>query len=61
MQSQERVAHEDRFYARAFAIATVAILGYILLQILTPLFGPLVWATFIAFLLHPLHFGLHGI
>jgi len=58
MQSQERVAHEDRFYARAFAIATVAILGYILLQILTPLFGPLIWATFIAFLLHPLHVKL---
>jgi predicted PurR-regulated permease PerM len=43
------------FYARTFALITLAILGFLLYQILLPFFGPLAWALFIAFLLHPLH------
>ena len=44
-----------RFYRRAFLIATVAILGYLLLQLLEPLWGPLGWAVILTFLLYPLH------
>jgi predicted PurR-regulated permease PerM len=44
-----------RFYRRAFLIATVAILGYLLLQLLEPLWGPLGWAIILTFLLYPLH------
>lgn len=43
------------FYARAFALLTLFILGLLLYQILLPFFAPLAWALFIAFLLHPLH------
>jgi len=43
------------FYRRAFLIATVAILGYVLLHILNPLRGALSWAAVLAFLLYPLH------
>lgn len=46
------------FYARTFALITLAILGFLLYQILLPFFGPLAWALFIAFLLHPLHIRL---
>jgi predicted PurR-regulated permease PerM len=44
-----------RFYRRAFLIATVAILGYLLLQLLEPLWAPLGWAAILTFLLYPLH------
>lgn len=43
------------FYTRTFAIATVLLLGTALYQLLEPFFSSLVWALFIAFLLHPLH------
>ena len=42
------------FYRRTFVIATVAILGYLLLRVLTPLSGALGWAAVLAFLLLPL-------
>ncbi len=45
----------SRFYRRSFLIATVAILGYVLLQFLEPFWAPLGWAAILAFLLHPLH------
>jgi predicted PurR-regulated permease PerM len=45
----------DHFYARVFAIATIALLGFALYQILQPFLGTLFWALFLAFLLHPLH------
>jgi len=48
----------DRFYPRAFAVAVTAILAYVLYTILAPFMGPLLWALFIAFLLHPLHVRL---
>jgi predicted PurR-regulated permease PerM len=44
-----------RFYRRAFLIATVAILGYLLLQLLRPLWAPFGWAAILTFLLYPLH------
>jgi len=43
------------FYRRCFAIATVVILGYALLKMLAPFWGPLGWAAFLAFFLHPVH------
>jgi predicted PurR-regulated permease PerM len=44
-----------RFYRRAFLIATVVVLGYLLLQLLEPLWAPLGWAAILTFLLYPLH------
>ena len=44
-----------RFYRRAFLIATVAVLGYLLLKLLEPLWAPFGWAAILAFLLYPLH------
>ncbi len=45
----------DHFYSRFFAIATIALLGFALYQIIQPFLGTLMWALFLAFLLHPLH------
>lgn len=50
MQTSERT-----FYTRAFALATILIIGYLLYLVLTPFFAPIGWALFIAFLIHPLH------
>jgi predicted PurR-regulated permease PerM len=55
---QRAVAPRDRFYAKSFAIVTTLILGYALLKIVQPFAGPLLWAIFLAFLLHPLHVRL---
>jgi predicted PurR-regulated permease PerM len=46
------------FYSRAFGITATAILGVALYQIVAPFFGPLMWAMFLAFLLHPVHVRL---
>jgi predicted PurR-regulated permease PerM len=43
------------FYRRTFVIATIAIMGYLLLRVLHPLGGALGWAAVLAFLLLPLH------
>lgn len=42
------------FYARAFALITLAIVGYLLFRVLQPFLAPIAWAFFIAFLAHPL-------
>ncbi len=42
------------FYRRTFAIATFLIVGYLLVDVLRPLAGPLGWAAVLAFLLNPL-------
>lgn len=55
---QRAIPPRDRFYARTFALATTVALGVALYQILAPFMGPLLWALFIAFLLHPLHVRL---
>jgi len=49
---------KDRFYARTFALVTCLLLGLALFKIVQPFVGPLLWAIFIAFLLHPLHVRL---
>lgn len=43
------------FYQRSFVIATVVILGFLLLQVLEPLRAALGWAAVLAFMLLPLH------
>jgi predicted PurR-regulated permease PerM len=43
------------FYRRTFLLATVAILGYALYEVLNPLRSMLGWAAVLAFILHPLH------
>ena len=43
------------FYRRTFVIATIAIMGYLLVRVLDPLVGALGWAAVLAFLLLPLH------
>jgi predicted PurR-regulated permease PerM len=43
------------FYRRTFVIATIAIMGYLLMRVLDPLGGALGWAAVLAFLLLPLH------
>lgn len=43
------------FYTRAFTIGTLLILGALLYAVLSPFFSPIIWALFIAFLVHPLH------
>ena len=52
------VAPRDRFYARSFALITTLVLAFALLKIVQPFAGPLLWAIFLAFLLHPLHVRL---
>jgi predicted PurR-regulated permease PerM len=59
MTQTPRVAPvNDRFYARTFALVTCLVLGVALFKIVQPFLGPLLWAIFIAFLLHPLHLRL---
>jgi predicted PurR-regulated permease PerM len=55
---QRAVAPRDRFYARSFALVTTVVLSYALFKIVQPFAGPLLWAIFLAFLLHPLHLRL---
>ena len=55
---QRAVPVRDRFYARTFALLTALVLGIALFKIVQPFLGPLLWAMFIAFLLHPLHVRL---
>ena len=46
---------ERNFYARTFVLVALAIVGWLIYQVLAPFAQPLVWALFIAFLLQPLH------
>lgn len=55
---QRAVAPRDRFYARSFALITTLVLAFALLKIVQPFAGPLLWAIFLAFLVHPLHVRL---
>ncbi|RFA29324.1 hypothetical protein CAI21_09635 [Alkalilimnicola ehrlichii] len=45
----------DRFYARAFGVGLVLVLGVLVYRILSPLFSALVWSALIALLAYPLH------
>ena len=42
-------------YRRSFVIATIAVIGYLLLKVLEPLASALGWAAVLAFLLLPVH------
>lgn len=58
MDAPPRVRTEDRFYARSFALAVTAALGIAFYRIIEPFLGPVTWAIFLAFLVHPLHVRL---
>lgn len=45
----------DRFAPRVFNLAVLALLGYALFRIFRPFFGPIVWASLLAFLLFPVN------
>ena len=49
---------DQTFYARTFALATLAVLGYLMYHMLAPFFAPFGWALFIAFLLYPIQVRL---
>jgi len=53
-----RLRTDDRFYARSFALAVTAALGIAFYRIIEPFLGPITWAIFLAFLVHPLHVRL---
>jgi predicted PurR-regulated permease PerM len=46
------------FYAGTFALVGLAILGFVLYQMLLPFFSPIAWALFIAFMIQPIHVWL---
>jgi len=46
------------FYPRVFALVVAAVLGYALILIFVPFFGPMAWAAFLAFLLYPFNLRL---
>src|SRR6185503_10435119 len=50
MQTSDRT-----FYAHTFALVALFLVGYLLYLVLWPLLVPIAWATFIAFLIYPLH------
>ena len=56
--TREAPSAERTFYARTFALVTLAALAWLLYQMLEPFFAPIAWALFIAFLIHPLQDGL---
>jgi predicted PurR-regulated permease PerM len=43
------------FYRRCFVIATIVVLGLVLMRILDPFWQALGWAAFLAFMLYPVH------
>ncbi len=50
----------SRFYARAFGVLTFAGLGYLLWKTLSPFAGAILWATLMAYMLHPLNVRLNA-
>jgi len=54
----ESVVNSGLFYARAFALASLATVAVLLALVVKPLFAPIAWALFLAFLLHPIHVRL---
>ncbi|MEX0878957.1 MAG: AI-2E family transporter [Thermoanaerobaculia bacterium] len=49
------MGRDGRFWARVFQLATLAALGYLLLRILQPFFGPIFWALLLALILFPIN------
>jgi predicted PurR-regulated permease PerM len=52
------VERYSSFYRRAFVSAAAVILGYVLLRMVQPFWGALLWAAMLAFVLYPLHVRL---
>jgi predicted PurR-regulated permease PerM len=52
------VERYSAFYRRTFVAAAAIILGYVLLRMIEPFWGALLWAAMLAFLLHPVHLRL---
>lgn len=50
-----RRPRRGRYYGPAFALLATLIIGSLLYRILAPLFEPMLWAAFIAFMLYPTH------
>jgi predicted PurR-regulated permease PerM len=46
---------DSTFYSRTFALLALALIAYLLYQIMLPFLAPAAWALFIAFLLQPTH------
>ena len=55
MEQESPPTSDAVFYARTFALLTLALLAYLLFAILQPFLAPIAWALFIAFLLYPLN------
>ena len=55
MEHPRPPSSDEVFYARTFALLTLALLAYLLFRILQPFFAPIAWALFIAFLVHPVN------
>ena len=49
---------KSTFYPRVFALCVAAVLGYALILIALPIFGPMTWAAFLAFCLYPVNLRL---
>jgi predicted PurR-regulated permease PerM len=49
------MSSDQTFYARTFTLVALAVLAYLVYQMLSPFLAPLGWALFIAFLLNPIH------
>jgi predicted PurR-regulated permease PerM len=45
----------SRFYTRCFVIGAIVVLGWLLMQFLSPFWAPLGWAAILTFMLYPLH------
>ena len=58
MELSPDATDRDRFYRRTFVLVTCLALAVALYRILAPFLGPMLWAAFLAFLLHPLHVRL---
>ncbi|HEY2796663.1 MAG TPA: AI-2E family transporter [Thermoanaerobaculia bacterium] len=55
LRPRRNLAGTDRFAARVFNLAVIALLGYLLLRIFQPFYAPILWAFLLAFLLFPLN------
>ena len=49
------MARDDRFWPRVLQLVALAALGYLLLRILKPFFGPIFWAFLLALILFPIN------
>jgi len=53
--SRETSQAAGRFYPRLFAVAALALLGWLLFEIFRPFLSPIIWSILLAFLLQPLN------